>query len=357
MDTLTPVLLVDDIAANLVSLTGVLRAPNVELLSAHSGTEALELLLKHDVAVALIDVQMPSMNGFELAELMRGHARTRQVPIIFLTAGDRNQEWVFRGYESGAVDFLYKPIDTRLLQSKVAVFVELYEQRKQLSQQVAKLQEMLTISDRFISVLGHDLRNPSSAISMATDMLISEENDPSKVDMLKRINRTNRRMNRLVAQLLDFARARLGGTIPLKPVQLDVSEVAQLAVKEISVLGAQVHLETQGDLHATLDPDRLGQALSNLLGNAFSYGASGKPITLRLSGSRPGKLDIELHNHGHIPDTIMQRLFDPGPYGPKSSSLGLGLYIVDQIVRAHGGSISCKSTAAEGTTFHIELPA
>jgi signal transduction histidine kinase len=354
--TPTPVLLVDDIDANLISLSGVLRAPEVSLLTARSGTEALEILLVQEVAVALIDVQMPSMDGFELAELMRGNTRTRQIPIIFLTAGDRGQEWVFRGYESGAVDFLYKPIDTRLLQSKVSVFVKLYEQRQQLAQQVIKMQEMLAVSDRFISVLGHDLRNPASAISMGLELLISQEKDPQKVELLKRVNRTNMRMSRLVAQMLDFARARLGGTIPIKPVPLDMGEVARAAIKENSALSTQVRLETQGNLSATLDPDRLAQAMSNLLGNAVTYGPKGSLITVRLSGSRAGQLDIAVHNHGQIPEKIMERLFTPGPYGQKSSSLGLGLYIVDQIVRAHGGTISCKSSAAQGTTFYIELP-
>lgn len=352
----TPILLVDDTEANLISLTGALRIPQIALLTARSGTEALELLLVHEVAVALIDIQMPSLDGFELAALMRGSDRTRRIPIIFLTAGDHDRQWMFRGYEQGAVDFLYKPIDPRLLQSKVAVFVELYEQRRQLAQQVAKQQEMLAVSDRFISVLGHDLRNPVSAISLGTELLICQETDPQKIDVLNRINRANIRMNRLVAHLLDFARARLGGTIPIKPVLVDVDEVARLAIKEISLLGAQVQLETQGDTSANLDRDRLGQAISNLLGNAFMYGIAGSLITMRIDGTNPKQLELAVHSHGQIPGKVMERLFTAGPYGQESSSLGLGLYIVDQIVRAHGGTITCQSSAAQGTTFHVELP-
>src|SRR5262245_10673540 len=111
-------LIVDDAPENLVAMEGLLRRDSLELLLARSGSEALELLLKHDVALALLDVQMPVMDGFELAELMRGTARTRNVPIIFITAGARDPQRVFQGYEAGAVDFMFKPIDPHVLRSK-----------------------------------------------------------------------------------------------------------------------------------------------------------------------------------------------------------------------------------------------
>src|SRR5262245_35108933 len=119
-------LLVDDREENLVALEAVLRREQLVLLKAHSGPEALEALLQHDVALALIDVQMPTMNGFELAELMRGTERTRRVPIIFLTAGGEDRQRRFRGYEAGAVDFLHKPIEADVLKSKADVFYQLY---------------------------------------------------------------------------------------------------------------------------------------------------------------------------------------------------------------------------------------
>jgi signal transduction histidine kinase len=353
----TPILLVDDITANLTALTGILAAPQVRLLSARSGAEALEILLRQDVAVALIDVQMPEMDGFELVALMRGSARTKQVPVIFLTAGDRDQGRLFHGYETGAVDFLYKPIDALLLHSKVAVFVELYERRRQLAREIDKLNEMIAVSDQFISVLGHDLRSPASTIALAAELLLSQESDPRRVDLLNRILRSNLRMNRLVAQLLDFARARLGGAIPVSPVPLDLGEVVRSAVKEFNISGVQVELDEHGDVHGSADEDRLGQVLSNLLSNAVAHGTSGAPITLQLDGSLPDRIMIRVHNQGVIPDEVMARMFAPGSYNrPGSSGLGLGLYIVDQIVRAHGGTIACTSSLAAGTSFRIELP-
>ena len=137
-------LLVDDVPENLVALEALLASDRVEVLKAQSGPQALELLLNHpDVALALLDVQMPDMNGFELAELIRGSERTRHIPLIFITAGSREQTWQFRGYESGAVDFLYKPVDPSMLRSKANVFFELHERRRALAQQLEARTEAL----------------------------------------------------------------------------------------------------------------------------------------------------------------------------------------------------------------------
>src|SRR5471032_3680036 len=123
-------LLVDDLEENLLSLEALLRRDDLILLKARSGDEALELLLRNDVALALVDVQMPGLNGFELAELMRGNERTRRVPIIFVTAGNADSQRRFRGYEAGAVDFIHKPIETDILRSKADVFFDLHQQRR-----------------------------------------------------------------------------------------------------------------------------------------------------------------------------------------------------------------------------------
>jgi len=130
-----PFLLVDDLEENLLSLEALLRRDDLLLLKARSGDQALEILLQNDVALALVDVQMPGLNGFELAELMRGNERTRRIPIIFVTAGTTDGQRRFRGYEAGAVDFIQKPIEPDILRSKAEVFVELYRQRQQLAAQ------------------------------------------------------------------------------------------------------------------------------------------------------------------------------------------------------------------------------
>jgi len=134
-----PILLVDDRPENLFALQQVLESPSRQLLYAASGAEALGILLEHEVAMVLLDVQMPEMDGFETASLIRGHRRTRNVPIIFVTANHTEEKHIFQGYAAGAVDYLPKPVETAILQSKVRVFEELYLQRKQLEDVAARL--------------------------------------------------------------------------------------------------------------------------------------------------------------------------------------------------------------------------
>ena len=147
-------LLVDDLEENLVAMAALLRGPGLNLLMARTGSEALEFLLVNEVALALVDVQMPDMDGFELAELMRGSERTKHVPIVFVTAGAHDRKRLFQGYESGAVDFLYKPIEPHILTNKVAVFVDLFRQKRALSRE---------------SVLRRAIFNSANFSSIATD--------------------------------------------------------------------------------------------------------------------------------------------------------------------------------------------
>jgi response regulator RpfG family c-di-GMP phosphodiesterase len=175
-------LLVDDLEENLLSLEALLRRDDLLLLKARSGDQALEILLGQDVALALIDVQMPGLNGFELAELMRGNERTRRIPIIFVTAGSADNPRRFRGYEAGAVDFIQKPIEPDVLRSKADVFFELCRQRQQiaaqrdeLAAQAAALEEASRRKDEFLLTLTQDISQHERARAQQ-DMLLREIN-------------------------------------------------------------------------------------------------------------------------------------------------------------------------------------
>jgi two-component system, sensor histidine kinase and response regulator len=351
------VLAVDDVAENLTALEALLVQPGLRLLKATSGTEALELLLGHEVALALIDVQMPGMSGFELAELMRGSDRTRSVPIIFLTAGTAEHGRVFRGYEAGAVDFLFKPIDPQLLRGKVSVFVELFRQRLMLEAQVAEHRKLLRTSELLIGVLGHDLRNPLNAIHLAGEALLrAYPRDETITKLGGRIRSSSQRMGRLIAQLLDFATTRLGN-LPVQPKETDLRHLSESAVGEFEQLqGAALQHHVEGDPCGTWDPDRILQLLSNLLGNALQHGDPTEPIVLRIDGREPDVVHIEVESGGVLPESVRDNLFAPFVRASETSGgAGLGLYIVHHIARAHGGTMDAESSAGR-TVFRARLP-
>jgi two-component system, sensor histidine kinase and response regulator len=356
-------LIVDDLEENLLALSALLQGSHVQILQARSGRAALELLLEHDVALALVDVQMPELDGFELAELMRGTERTRQVPIIFVTAGAHEPRRLFQGYELGAVDFLYKPIDPLILQSKVNVFFQLYRQREQLAEQLQKLGETLRMNEMFTAILSHDLRNPLNAVLTGAELLLRTTQDETTRKVSERIRSSGQRMAGLVADILDLARWRVGEGISLSLQPVDLAELMERVVAEHqpNPNDPRVALELSGDLHGHWDPRRLEQAVSNLLGNAIQHGSELEPVLLRADGSSPERVTVRVSNAGRMPESVRARLFDPFRArdrngGQSERGLGLGLYIVQQVVLAHGGNVELEDADADRTTFRLELP-
>jgi two-component system sensor histidine kinase/response regulator len=370
------ILIVDDLEQNLRSLEALLRGDDVQILQARSGREALELLLVHDVALALLDVQMPDMDGFELAELLRGSLRTRDVPLIFVTAGARDQLRVFQGYDAGAVDFLYKPIEPTILRHKTQVFLRLYRQRRQLSAQldalrasaeererlVGELTESLRLAEMFTAVLGHDLRNPLSVITTSADTLVRRAVDDNVRRPAARIMANGQRMGRMIDELLDLARARDAGGIPLSLGDSDLFSLCRKVVAdhEVAHPARGLELRHEGDAQGVWDEDRLFQVLSNLLANALEHGTPDAPVSLTIDANRPEEVVIAVRNAGVIPPAIMPHLFDPFRVRQerlnRTRGLGLGLYIVRHIVEAHGGTVTVSSSEESGTAFVVKLP-
>jgi two-component system sensor histidine kinase/response regulator len=346
-------LLVDDLDENLLVLEALLRREGLELLKARSGREALELALEHEFALALIDVQMPEMDGFELAELMRGAERTRHVPIIFVTAGMQERNRVFKGYDAGAVDFLFKPLEPQILRHKTETFFQLHRQQQELA-------ETLRLNEELMAVVGHDLKNPLNVVLMTTSLLATST-DPDVQKSVARLTSSGTRMVQIIDELFDLSRARLGGGIPIERQSIDLSAVARKTVAEFEATNPsrKIELVVEGDLRGDWDSGRLSQVLSNLVGNAVRHGNVTMSITVRLVASDPD-VQISVHNGGHIPEDLIPRLFQPFQSGvgrrTRAEGLGLGLYIVQQIVIAHGGDVQVSSSPAEGTTFRIRLP-
>ena len=362
MQTPVKCLLVDDLEENLLALSALLRADDVEVLTARSGAEALELLLLHDVALAFVDVQMPGMDGFELAELMRGSERTRHVPIIFVTAGAHDQHRVFKGYDSGAVDFLYKPVEPRILRNKAEVFFQLYRQKQQLAHELQERTETLRLNEMFVAVLGHDLRNPLSAIITSAHLLLRGSEDKLVQEVAGRLLGSGKWMSRMINDMLDLARARLAGGIVLKREPCDFGALVQRVVEEHRVAspGRRIEVRLEGDLKGEWDADRLAQVASNLIGNSLQHGERDAAVKVHVDGTREDAVVLSVANAGAIPADVLPHVFDPFRGGQRqlgrSDGLGLGLYIVQQIVQAHEGSVEVQSGDAEHTLFRVTMP-
>ena len=360
-------LLVDDREANLVALTGLLQREGLELLTARSGHEALELLLVHDIALALIDVQMPEMNGFELAELMRGTERTRKVPIIFLTAGAVDSQRRIRGYETGAVDFLAKPIDADSLLNKAATFLELARQRQELAESNAKLAEADRRKDEFLAMLSHELRNPLAPMRNVAEILRSPDTRPEdRARAHQVLERQIENMSRMIDALLDVSRI-TEGKIELRktPVRLETILTAAVhLVRPVAEANGQelvINLPSE-PVVLDADPTRLEQVFGNLLHNACKYG--GKECLIELSAEIHGnEISVKVRDNGPgIAPDLLPRVFDLFVQSSRTldrahGGLGIGLTVVRRLVKLHGGSVKAYSQGlGHGCEFVVRLP-
>ncbi|MEP9358360.1 hybrid sensor histidine kinase/response regulator [Sphingomonas sp. KR3-1] len=366
------ILLVDDLEENLLSLEVLLRRDDVVLLKARSGEEALELLV-HDVALALLDVQMPGMNGFELAEFMRGNERTNHIPIIFVTAGSADNQRRFRGYEAGAVDFIQKPIEADVLRSKARIFFDLYRQRRQLAEQrdaleaaSLALREADRRKDEFLAVLGHELRNPLAALGAGLHMLKKRAGTDQAEPIREQMERQLFHLARLVEDLLDISRIS-EGKISLQKERIELATVLRSAIEASTPnLEAAAHRFTadipEAPIWIDADHTRLAQIVSNLLNNAAKYTPAGGAVTLRARAA-DGWVEIEVADNGVGIAPEMQsrifRLFEQveDHRDRAAGGLGVGLALVRQLVALHQGTIAvCSEGQGKGSCFTVRVP-
>ncbi|MET0379208.1 MAG: hybrid sensor histidine kinase/response regulator [Spongiibacteraceae bacterium] len=384
------ILLVDDIQDNLTALEALLKRPDVEVFSVSSATKALELMLKHEFALAVVDVQMPEVSGFELAQMMRSTERTRHIPIVFVTAGSIEATNVLKGYQSGAIDFMYKPLDSHTVRSKVNVFIDLYRHRSALNRQVAELeqarlqqQELLEqlqqtqreleqamqLRDQFMSIVSHELRTPLNTLKLElyTRRIYIENGEfdiftPEK--LMAMVDSDERQLNRLVRlinDMTDVSRIRTG-QLSMRASEVNLATLVQRSVEQfesqIKLANCSARLHFSGDVKAEADEFRIEQAFINLLTNAIRH-CNAKPIDIFLE-DQGDQVSIEVRDCGlGIEPEDQQRifqLFERGSRERKGSGLGLGLFIANQIVTAHGGQLSVSSSPGEGSSFRLLLP-
>ncbi len=384
------VLIVDDLPENLLALSSLIQTEDRIIFQASSADEALSLLLEHEFALAILDVKMPGMNGFELAELMRGTEKTKHIPIIFVSAVGRDMDYAFRGYESGAVDFLHKPLSPFEVRSKVAMFVELYRHRKALSLQLevveaarreqeallvelretqGELQKAVQMRDVFMSIASHELRTPLNGLILDVQLrrLRLEQGrmeafTPDKLlDMVARDERQIRSLSRLIDDMLDVSRIRTGKlSVRPEPGDLGVlaGNVVESLMSQFAHNGSRIELQVDGPAPVMMDEFRIEQVLANLLTNGLRYGG-GKPVSVRVwVDGDTARAEVRDQGLG-ISEADQQRVFEQFERVSGNSvaqGLGLGLFISEQIVQAHEGRIELSSRLGEGSCFCVVLP-
>lgn len=370
-------LIVDDLKENIIALESLLRDENVEIIKAQSGLEALNLLLEHDFALALVDVQMPGMDGFELAEIMRSTEKTKVIPLIFVTAATTDAQRVFQGYEKGAVDFLQKPLSPQIVLSKVRVFLELYNQKVLLQQKLKKieeteagLQQALRTRDDFFSICSHELKTPLTTLKMQIQ-LVNRLREKKGIQVaysteniekfLMHADRSVDRIIHLVNDMLDLSRVQSGRlSLNLERVELDdiVYDVIERLRPFCEMAGCELRSEIHSDVVGLWDRFRIEQVITNLITNAAKY-APENPIEVHV-GKSDGKAVIRIKDFGPgITKDDQKRIFErfERATGVDSvSGLGLGLFISKEIIGLHHGSISVESTVGKGSTFTVILP-
>jgi signal transduction histidine kinase len=386
------VLIVDDTPANLIVLHAVLDPLGVRIVDARSGAEAVELATREPFAVVLVDVQMPEMDGFEVARRLRETATGAELPIIFLTAIHQDGEHERAGYAAGAADYLTKPFDPDMLRARVKAFADLFQQRERLRvEQVGErtrerdaaleqlryllarerearleLENASRMKDEFLASVSHELRTPLSAILGWLDVAYRSGGPGDAERALVAIERNARVQMRIVEDLLDMGRI-VSGKLRLVMSTVNVADTVEAAFEAVQPAADAKDLsldaavdEDVGSIAA--DAERLRQVIWNLLSNAIKFSSSGGRVELRVT-RKESKVVIVVRDSGQGFRTDFRpflfeafRQADSSP-ARRHGGLGLGLAIVRHLVQAHGGTIEPYSEGeGKGATFTIELP-
>ncbi len=384
------ILLVDDHKENLVTLEQVLEDLEVHIFKVTSGNDALALMLSVDFALVLMDVQMPVMDGFETARLMRGSARTRHIPIIFITAINKEKRHIFKGYGSGAVDYLFKPLEPEILRSKVLVFTEMYRQKIALEEITHKLEKTISelivskenlrkakseaeqaskTKSEFLANMSHELRTPlNGIIGMAELSLLGELNEIQK-ERVRSIKVSGESLLDILNEILDISKIEADKLL-LESIEFSLFELVEKAMKVLRVKANEKNINLYCDIDPVVgdkfigDPVRLRQVILNLMGNAIKFTHEGYvmlSIGVAAKSSEITRLEISIRDTGiGIPEDKIETLFETFSQADTSTSrkyggTGLGLPISKKLIGMMGGDIRVETEPGSGSNFIFEV--
>lgn len=399
------ILIVDDIRANIIALKKTLELHDIEVDTAESGEEALKKILKTNYSLIIMDVQMPGLDGFEVVKILSGNKRTKEIPVIFLSAISIEKKYIFKGYETGAVDYITKPVDTDLLIIKVKTFLKIYEQQNQLkvmkdllSKEIKIRKEAqdnleVKISERtrelvskneelemknhelqqFAWVVSHDLNEPIRKIQIFIKIIkeLYLTKDEKAVDYVNRTVKAAERMQTLITDLLAYSRL----SSKVKPEKTDLNIVLQEVLSDFDYLIERKNAVIKTTELPTIDsiPSQLRQVFQNLIGNALKFSGNVEVPVIEITSEliKTKDFDGEVDSDGKfcrimVTDNgigfdeiyldrifiIFQSLNDRQTY----EGTGIGLAIAKKIVDKHNGLITAKSQLGKGASFIIILP-
>jgi signal transduction histidine kinase len=382
-DQAIDILLVDDEPRNLDALEVLLASPSYRLIRATKADDALRALLKHDVAAIVLDINMPDLTGVELAHIIKGIERYREIPILFLTAHLMAEQDIVAGYGAGAVDYLTKPVNPEVLRRKIGVFAELFrktrelaelnatletrvaERTAELARSEAALREADRQKDEFLATLAHELRNPLAPLRMGLDLLL-RAGTPGSQRTLSIMNKQLDHMVRLIDDLLDVARIS-GGKLELHKQRISLASAIQTALDTCRPFfekrQQQVGLDLDARIFADADLTRVAQIVGNLLHNASKFTPEHGQISLTMSYEE-GAAQIRISDSGvGIAPEQLASVFNmftriEGGATVANRGLGIGLALSRRLAHMHGGELRATSPGAgQGSVFTLTLPA
>jgi signal transduction histidine kinase len=365
------ILLVDDTPENLISLKNVLEKHGFEVDTANSGEEALKKVLKNSYVLIILDVQMPEMDGFEVAEVISGYSKAKETAIIFLSAANTEFRFIAKGYSSGGLDYITKPVDINILLLKIKTFYRIYEQSRKLGEVQKALLEEIEFrkaaelkKDEFISIASHELKTPLTSVKGYIQLL---ERGLAKGDIdlvkthLSKAQTQLEKLNGLIADLLDISKIE-SGKLKFNKQYFDIDTLLDNIIEVMHQSNPDFSIIKKGQVKVKVfgDEMRIEQVIVNFLTNAIKYSPGTEKVLLNIQLQNNelyvGVKDFGIGMHPEQAKRVFEKFYRVEETSHRFQGLGIGLYISSEIIKRHGGRISVNSIYGEGSEFYFTIP-
>ena len=365
------ILIVDDTPENLISLKKVLEKYDFEVDTASSGEEALKKVLKNSYVLIILDVQMPGMDGFEVAEAISGYSKAKETAIIFLSAANTEFKFIAKGYSSGGLDYITKPVDMNILLLKVQTFYRIYEQNRKLSEMQKTLLEEIEFrkeaerkKDEFTSIASHELKTPLTSVKGYVQLLERSIIKGDEETVKKHLGKAQiqlEKLNSLIADLLDISKIE-SGKLKFNKQNFSIDQLLDNVIEVMHQSNPEFKIIKTGQANCEIlgDEMRIEQVIVNFLTNAIKYSPGTNEINLSVNVSDDELyLAVKDSGIGMSPEqqrNVFEKFYRVEETSHRFQGLGIGLYIAAEIIKRHGGQIGVNSIYGEGSEFYFTMP-